>query len=74
MRRSVLEAAGGFYQYSIVGGGDRVMLSAFTGHFYGISRYPPPMARHVKDWAAKLTPLVGQWNISYTPGVVLHIW
>lgn len=35
---------------------------------------PPAMAEDVRAFGRKLTPLVGPSNVSYTPGVVLHIW
>jgi hypothetical protein len=73
-RRDVITAAG-FYDRSIIGGGDRIMLNAFTGHYFGVSRkMPPAMAEDVRAFGRKLTPLVGPMNVSYTPGVVLHIW
>ena len=51
------------------------MLNAFTGHYVGVSRkMPPAMAEDVKAFGRRLTPLVGPTNVSYTPGVVLHIW
>ena len=65
----------GFYDRSIIGGGDRIMLNAFTGHYNGVSRkMPPMMAEDVRAFGARLTPLVGPANMSYTRGVVLHIW
>lgn len=73
-RREVIAAAG-FYDRSIIGGGDRIMLNGFTGHYVGVSRkMPPAMADDVRAFGRKLTPLVGPTNVSYTPGVVLHIW
>ena len=73
-RREVITAAG-FYDRSIIGGGDRIMLNGFTGHYSGVSRkMPPAMAEDVRAFGRKLTPLVGPSNVSYTPGVVVHIW
>jgi len=73
-RREVICAAG-FYDRSIIGGGDRIMVNAFTGHFGGISRkMPAAMASSVREFGRKLEPLVGPANVSYTQGVVLHIW
>jgi len=73
-RRDIISATG-FYDRSIIGGGDRIMLNAFTGHFGGISKkMPPAMAMAVRAWAHPLSAIVGASNISYTPGVVLHIW
>ena len=73
-RREVITSAG-FYDRSIIGGGDRIMLNAFTGHYNGVSRkMPPMMAEDVRAFGARLTPLVGPANMSYTRGVVLHIW
>ena len=73
-RREVITAAG-FYDRSIIGGGDRIMLNGFTGHYFGVSKkMPPAMADDVRAFGRKLTPLVGPTNVTYTPGVVLHIW
>ena len=73
-RREVMEVAG-FYDRSIIGGGDRIMLNAFTGHYVGVSKkMPPAMAEDVRAFGRKFTPLVGPSNVSYTPGIVLHIW
>ena len=73
-RREVITASG-FYDRSIIGGGDRIMLNGFTGHYVGVSRKMPlAMAEDVRAFGRKLTPLVGPTNVSYTPGVVLHIW
>ena len=73
-RRDVI-ATSGFYDRSIIGGGDRIMLNGFTGHGHGYFRkVPPRMGDDVKAFHRRLTPLVGPANISYTPGVVLHIW
>lgn len=67
--------AAGFYDRSIIGGGDRIMLYAFSGHYPGMSRkMPPAMADDVRAFARKVTLMVGPSNMSYTPGVVLHIW
>ena len=74
-RREVIEASR-FYDRSIIGGGDRIMLNAFTGHgsnSFG-KKVSPAMAEDVRAWAKQLTALVGPANMSYTPGVVLHIW
>jgi len=65
----------GFYDRSIIGGGDRIMLNAFTGHGAGYFRkVPPAMVEDVRAFGKRLLPLVGPANVSYTPGVVLHIW
>jgi len=67
--------ASGFYDRSIIGGGDRIMLGAFTGHYGGVrKKFSRRMARHVVDHGRSISALVGPANISYTPGVVLHIW
>jgi len=51
------------------------MLNGFTGHGSGYFRkVTPAMAEDVRGFGKRLTPLVGPTNISYTPGVVLHIW
>ena len=74
-RRDVIEASR-FYDRSIIGGGDRIMLNAFTGHganSFG-KKVSPAMAEDVRGWAKQLTARVGAANMSYTPGVVLHIW
>jgi len=72
-RREVMEQ--GFYDRSIIGGGDRIMLFAFSGHYPGMNRKMPiAMADDVRAFAKKITPHVGPSNMSYTPGVVLHIW
>ena len=74
-RREVMQAAGGFYDRSIIGGGDRILLHAFTGHYAGMSKkMPAAMADDIRAYGRKITPLVGPSNISYTPGMVLHIW
>ena len=63
-RREVITSAG-FYDRSIIGGGDRIMLNAFTGHYNGVSRkMPPMMAEDVRAFGARLTPLVGPANMS----------
>ena len=73
-RRDVITRSG-FYDRSIIGGGDRIMLNAFTGHYAGVSRkMPPAMVDDLKAFGRKVTPYVGPTNISYTQGVVLHIW
>ena len=73
-RREVMDVAG-FYDRSIIGGGDRIMLNGFTGHYVGVGKkMPTAMVDDVKAFGKKLTPLVGPSNVSYTPGVVLHIW
>eukprot|EP00967_Tisochrysis_lutea_P105555 scaffold161020_cov31-Tisochrysis_lutea.AAC.4 len=73
-RREVITAAG-FYDRSIVGGGDRIMLNAFTGHHGGVrKKFSREMARRVIEHGRSISPLVGAANISYTPGIVLHIW
>ena len=65
----------GFYDRSIIGGGDRIMLNGFTGHYVGMARkMPTAMAEDIKAFGHRLTPRVGPSNVSYTPGVVLHIW
>ena len=35
---------------------------------------PVAMAEDVRRFGRQITPLVGPANVSYTPGVVLHIW
>lgn len=73
-RREVITAAG-FYDRSIIGGGDRIMLFAFSGHYPGMTKkMPPAMVKDVRAFGRKVTPMVGPSNMSYTPGVVLHIW
>ena len=43
-RREVM--ASGFYDRSIIGGGDRIMLGAFTGHYGGVrKKFSRRMAR-----------------------------
>ena len=65
----------GFYDRSIIGGGDRIMLNGFTGHGAGYFRkVPHAMAEDVRAFGRRLLPLVGPANVSYTAGVVLHIW
>ena len=65
----------GFYDRSIIGGGDRIMLNGFTGHYFGVSRkMPKAMEEDVRAFGRKLTLLAGPTNVSYTPGVVVHIW
>ena len=73
--RRDLMAKVGFYDRSIIGGGDRIMLNGFTGHGAGYFRkVPPAMVEDVRAFGKRLLPLVGPANVSYTPGVVLHIW
>ena len=73
-RREVITSAG-FYDRSIIGGGDRIMLNGFTGHGAGYFRkVPHAMAEDVRAFGRRLLPLVGPANVSYTAGVVLHIW
>ena len=73
-RREVITASG-FYDRSIIGGGDRIMLDTFTGQYGGMAKkLPSGMFDDIKAFGRKLTPLVGPGNISYTQGVVLHIW
>ena len=73
-RRDVMDKVG-FYDRSIIGGGDRIMLNGFTGHGAGYFRkVPPAMVKDVRAFGKRLLPLVGPANVSYTPGVVLHIW
>ena len=51
------------------------MLNGFTGHGAGYFRkVPPAMVEDVRAFGKRLLPLVGPANVSYTPGVVLHIW
>jgi hypothetical protein len=72
-RREVM--VNGFYDRSIIGGGDRIMLNGFTGHYFGVSRkMPKAMEEDVRAFGRKLTLLAGPTNVSYTPGVVVHIW
>ena len=73
-RREVITASG-FYDRSVIGGGDRIMVNAFTGRYGGVSRkMPMAMAVSIKRFGSRLTPFVGPANVSYTQGVVLHIW
>ena len=72
-RREVM--VNGFYDRSIIGGGDRIMLNGFTGHYVGVSRkMPKAMEEDVRAFGRKLTLLAGPTNVSYAPGVVVHIW
>ena len=52
-RREVITSAG-FYDRSIIGGGDRIMLGAFTGHYNGARKMPPMMAEDVRAFGARL--------------------
>lgn len=74
-RRDCLEHFG-FYDAMILGGGDRAILNAMTGHsedfvqIYGLS---PEHAAHYRAWAEPFYQQV-QGRIGYVPGQLTHFW
>jgi len=67
--------ASGFYDRSIIGGGDRIMLGAFTGHYGGVrKKFSRRMARHVVDHGRSISALVGPANISCSPRAAPQTW
>lgn len=75
-RRSILDHIG-FYDKMIVGGGDSVMMSGFTGIDPDItvflSKYSPVLHKDAKRWCQQAYELVGG-DISCVSGNVYHLW
>jgi hypothetical protein len=64
-----------FYDASVIGGGDRVVLCAALGEFDHISatRMGPRHAQHYRAWAASFADAMGG-RIGYIDGRILHLW
>lgn len=74
-RREVLERFG-FYDAMILGGGDRAMFNAMTGHikdFVQMYDLSSAQATHYRAWAEPLYQRV-QGRIGYVPGYLTHLW
>ena len=73
-RRSLLESHG-LYDANPLGGGDMDIAQALWGNsdYFTLYMRGPGARRHVRRWATSVHADV-KGNVSYVPGLLLHLW
>lgn len=75
LRRDVLEAIGGLYEYDLSGPNDVLMSLAFYGDWgnFFLMRYNAEFKRHFQPWATRAFGAVAG-RVGYVPATLTHLW
>ena len=76
-RREVLQTQG-IYDRMILGGGDRILLSAAMGidpaDSPNIKGHPATLLDDARQWCQRISAVAGHQSLGYTEGNLLHLW
>lgn len=63
------------YEGNLVGGGDIVLMAAFTGRLgelFSVCPYSPHHQSHIRSWQSRNIPIAGK--LGYADNQLLHLW